>query len=202
MNCLQPELRLDVERHLYFWRGEPITSVTEAIKIFNLMPEADRGTEESMERGTDVHKTIELYNNDKLDFDTLPDAMGGYLAAWIRFCAEHRVEVEHSELALALSEKGIAGTIDLVGKIDGAGSVLDFKSVSTMARKGKRWWQYQTHLYSLMLADVFDEECRRPLNLILCADGNYCVPDPVLSDEEADAGAAAILTLIKQRTKR
>lgn len=192
---LQPELRFDPESHSYFWKGERLPGVTEIIGSLGLIGGSDWFTEASAERGNDVHKTTLLYDEGRLDFDTLSDEMAGYLTAWIAFRAEHKFEPIHCELPLAHPRMGFAGTLDRIGLMGDVETLPDIKTMAQPCRKQKPHWALQLALYAWLarLNGFGADLCR--INVILCPDGRYRIPNAAMDYEAADDLAECCLKL-------
>lgn len=124
-----PTLRFDSEQHRYFLGTREYPSVTRVLSMlddFEFVP-VDV-LEAAREFGSHVHLACELDNKGILDEGKLDPALLPYLQSWRRFRTESGFIVLDSELRVVHEKCGYAGTLDIVGTLNGALSVLDIKS--------------------------------------------------------------------------
>lgn len=85
-------------------------------------------TEESRQRGTDVHRICELYDNKKIDLNSIDESYMGYFRAYRAFqndCTPMWEAVEKRRVSAAMC---FGGTIDRVGTMMGNKVILDIKT--------------------------------------------------------------------------
>ncbi len=117
----------DEEKHEYRVDGRILTGVTRIIADMGLI-ETRWFTEDGRERGTQVHKTCELFDKGTLDEEALDPRLVSYLDGWKAFLRETGfvpILIEHR----GASKYGYAGTLDRLG-VTGRGKtvLLDIKS--------------------------------------------------------------------------
>lgn len=122
--------------HEYVLDGVTVPSVSELLeplrdREYSHVP--PRILEEAAERGTEVHTATEMIDNGK-EFE-FPEEWFGYLEAYQSFLREHEVEWTATEKPLGSRKYGYAGTVDRIGKIDGASALLDIKTTSKIHDK-------------------------------------------------------------------
>lgn len=78
--------------------------------------------------GVAVHRAIALDLEDDLEPDSLDPMVEGYFEAWRRFRREKRFHCHLSECWVASKKFRYAGTLDLVGTMDGSEVLIDAKS--------------------------------------------------------------------------
>lgn len=121
-------LTLDEATHTYTYNGVVVPSVTQVLKPltnYDMIP-ADK-MEIARQKGTAVHKMVELHANGDLDVDTLPDWMRPVLAQWEKFVGDTGFEIIFSEHRVYHPTYGYAGTLDLYGQMRGVGALIDIK---------------------------------------------------------------------------
>ncbi len=126
--------RYSAEDHSY-WLGERrLPSVTEVLKV---LPNGyEHVSPEVLERkrvlGTAVHLACELDDRGTLDESTLDPAIQPYLSAWRRFRADTGFRCTVIEKSGYSRQYGYAGTLDRLGEIASAVSVVDLKCVAEL----------------------------------------------------------------------
>lgn len=109
------------------------------------------------QRGKDVHRFVETFmeSGDLLPFDAFPDTQRGYLQGVARFLWDRQPEAIAVERLVCHPEFNYAGRLDLIARIDGVPTLLDFKS-NTHGRVYKEA-HAQAHAYV-----IADERCGEP----------------------------------------
>ena len=122
---LKPEF--DEKEHKYSYGGKQLPSVTTVIKeVLNITyPEYANF---HATRGTYVHKAIELYLKNNLDFGSIDETIKPYLDSFITF--QNKANIEPVLLEERFADKNIsfAGTVDIVGKVKGKTYLFDIKT--------------------------------------------------------------------------
>jgi hypothetical protein len=160
------QIEFNSERHEYKVDGRLTPSVTQVLKVlesYNGYPE------QAALRGTYVHKICELYDQDRLDPESVDPSLTGYLAAWVKFRTENPLKIDFSELKIEVriaSKLGYAGTVDRVSDT----IILDIKSGAIA-----RTHPHQLHAYNQAAIETLGGKRREMFNIYLTADGDYRV---------------------------
>lgn len=128
------------------------------------MGDMSYSTDYHMDRGTQTHKTIELYLKGSLDEDTLDPILRPYLEGFKRFMADTGFVVHGGEVPMYDRTYKYAGTPDLWGMLNGKNTLLDIKTGVPAA-----WHSVQLGAYWSML----DYNITQAGCLYLSDDGNY-----------------------------
>lgn len=124
-------LVFDPEQHAYYSGGKRVPSVTQILGA--VFPgHADQA---AMERGTYVHRIVELDVQGELDELGMEEWAIPYLGCWRAFLREREVAVAASEMRVFSKAFWYAGTLDLVAVLDSLDEdsrfwVLDIKTGS------------------------------------------------------------------------
>ena len=121
-------LRFDPESHRYFWDDvhvPNVTSILSPLVDYARVPWAV--LEKARQEGVAMHKMVELYVADDLDEQALPEWLRPRLEAFQKFQAESGFKVEGSERRVYHVAHRYAGTLDLVGDMNGDLTVIDIK---------------------------------------------------------------------------
>ena len=101
------------DTHEYRWNGKIVPSVTQILGgLYSFAGVPIEVLEAARERGTDVHRACQFYDEGDLDEDSLTDDVRGYLAGWkafLRDCAPVFGEIEQPVYHPTM---GFAGTPD------------------------------------------------------------------------------------------
>jgi len=135
-------------------------------------------------RGVVVHQAIHYVNERDLDVDQFcrdyPD-YAGYLRAWLAFVSQRNFLPVFCEYRVASARYRIAGTIDCLGILDGAGALIDFatgnpadaaKDLQTAAYHGIAH-DYAQH--DRRLGDFLSRYVVRRYAVALSRDGSFSV---------------------------
>lgn len=127
------ELQFDAESHVYTWRGARVPSVTQILRpIINFDGVPPDVLAAAAQFGTHVHQACDLHNKGELDEAALDPALAPYLAQWKACIDECGLTIENSELRVVHPAGSYAGTIDVVGRINGKTFIADIKTGSAM----------------------------------------------------------------------
>lgn len=123
-------LHFDEATHTYTMGGQPIPGVTSILKrlsraAYRHVDAAVMGRAAAL--GTAVHKLIELEIAGTLDEDTLHPTLAPYLTSWRRFRATSGFKPLYSERKVASRRYGYAGTLDMLGELNGQLALIDAK---------------------------------------------------------------------------
>lgn len=124
------DLYFDEARHEYTYKGALVPGVTSVID--NILSQFDGVPEHQLkaarERGTAVHRACALYDLDDLVMDSLDPRIVPYLEAWILFRKERGFHPTAIEERVFHPRHMYAGTLDRIGLIGGAVSIVDIKT--------------------------------------------------------------------------
>ena len=168
MNAAEQFINLDFdeESHTYRHNGKVVPSVTQILKDLGFIDD-EWFTEESRNRGNNVHRACELLDNGNLDWLSVSDEIRGYVAAYESFLSESKCGILEVEQRLFNENLFVAGTVDRIIKLNGRTTVLDIKSGAH-----QKWWKYQVAGYARM---KFGKAPVNTMSLELRADGKYSV---------------------------
>jgi hypothetical protein len=161
------KVTFDSDNHRYFLDGLPAVSVTQALEAGGLV-DTKWFTQYAAERGSAVHKAIELLEDDDLDMDSVDDAVAPFLESYKKFKAEFRWQSEHSELKVWSLTHHVAGTVDQVGLANGLRCIIDFKTGALSPAVGVQLTGYQ-----LLAAQSRGIKAQRLIAVQLVGDGTY-----------------------------
>lgn len=177
------ELRFDPGEHRYWLGGREIPSVSSILSpitqpLYSRMPEWRR--EETAQRGTFAHKATELYDQDRLNWETLDPKLEPYLNAWLAFRYATDVEILEIEQRVVHPILWYAGTFDRVAILNGALTVLEIK---TTAGSPEPFWGLQLAAYqqAYNLDKPKTDQARKRVSVQLRPDETYVLtewPDP------------------------
>ena len=97
------------------------------------------------DRGTAVHKAVELLIADNLDEESLDEEVIPFFKAYQKFVKETKFKAQESEVRVFNKNLWVAGTLDLIGSIGGKRVLMDIKT----GQKHK-WHHLQTAGYALL----------------------------------------------------
>lgn len=145
-------IEFDDSTHTYTYEGAKVPSVS---TIINDLLKTDYSKIDPFyaNRGTAVHKAIELYLQGDLDESSLDEHVTPYFKAFLKFENDTGFIVEQTELRIFCERLWFAGTLDLIGSIDGKKYLLDIKTGSR-----QKWHDIQTAGYAIGSGD---EEIKR-----------------------------------------
>lgn len=158
------KLEFDKASHVYTVGGRVLPSVTQVLaplEDFERIPYSV--LEAARIRGQHVHEAFALLVRDSLDWESLDLDLVPYLLGAKRFLAESGVTIIASELALADSTIGFAGTLDLACEFKGRECIIDVKATATIPRSVGP----QTAAYERLYTANFGGRARRRLCLQL-----------------------------------
>lgn len=121
-------LRLETATHEYWLGKRKYESVSKILAYMGLCANYANISSFYAERGTAVHKAVELVDKGTLDERTLDPRLHPYVAAYRRFLPESGYKPLRWEVPLHHDKLGYAGTIDKVGTLNGRVGILDIKT--------------------------------------------------------------------------
>lgn len=144
-------LHFDELIHRYTLNGVQVPSVTQVIRLNGLSDDFAGVRKDILDRARDlgiaVHAATHYYDEGSLAWQSVSDEVQPYLAAWIQFCEERRVQIDEMEQRLGHDLYRYAGTIDRIITADTARGrrrvLLDIKTGDPKAAGAN----YQTAAY-------------------------------------------------------
>lgn len=172
------------DTHTYSVHGVKYPSVTQVIAAAGLYGDTSHFTDYSRDRGSYVHRAIELHLSDELDTDSLDPVIQPYLAAWLRFVSEAGYVSECCEKVMASEIYHFAGTVDHIGHLNGHHCLLDVKTGAPASAHG-----IQTAAYAILLKNPGVKR----FSLYLTDEGKYkLIENKDRQDEQIFKSALAI----------
>lgn len=152
-------LQFDPETHTYYVDGEPYPSVTQIIRAtsegadkYDDIPDAV--LKRAAAKGNLTHEAIQRYHQDGAPLISDDEGANAYIIGYAQFLQSGMFEWEDSEFRLYCDCHRYAGTVDLVGKVNGKPSVLDIKTTSNLDHEyvGLQTAAYR-HLWAIRQGD-------------------------------------------------
>jgi len=143
-------LTFDEDLHQYQFNGVVKPSVTQVLSrlhSFGMVPKDV--LEAACQRGSYVHTLCEYHDQNDLDSESI-GIYGGYLDAWIQFCADHKAVWTSIEQRGYSERYGFAGTWDRAGTLKGIQHVVDIKT----SVAPHPVWGLQTAAYRQLMAEA------------------------------------------------
>lgn len=168
-------LNFDAQKHLYILTDgitdEVLPSVTQILSAEGFIP--NNGSEWHMEKGSHVHKMIELYLQGVLDEDTLDPLLSPYLQGFRQFQADSGIEIQGVETPMYHPQYLYAGTPDIWGSLNNVSTLIDVKTGSAA-----KWHLLQLAAYCGLLQSN-GGWIRQAANLYLSETGGYTMSKPL-----------------------
>lgn len=123
-------LTFEASTHTYTLDGVVTPSVTGVLKpLIDFSGIPDYTLEAARARGTIVHEAIAYHNEGTLNhmafLADFPE-YAGYLDGWLAFTAQRRFVPRVCECRVASRRLHVAGTLDVLGELDGEAVLLDY----------------------------------------------------------------------------
>lgn len=127
-----PTPDFDPVQHAYTHKGRTYVSVTQVLAGLKLTPPypETESSADKMALGTAIHKALELAAWDRLDTENTCPVILPYVEGFLEKVQELNIVPLMTEMRGVHLVEGYAGTVDLVCKVNGHISVIDFKSGS------------------------------------------------------------------------
>ena len=149
-------LTFDDSTHTYYWDGEQVPGANEIAKSVGLIDTTFMSVE-GAERGKRRHKLLEDYERGEVDWaDILPED-SHILVGWDEFKRDMEFQPISQELKVFHPDLWVAGTIDVIGKIQDTTFLVDFKTGSSLSP----WYRLQLGIYALAYAATVGESIPR-----------------------------------------
>lgn len=153
--------------HTYTIGGRPLISVTQAMKESGLI-DTRWFTEWAAQRGSRIHRAVQLLCEDDLDEESVDFNDRPYLEAYKKFAAEKNWRPFGTELHVWDEGRGFAGTLDGVGDLDRKATIVDYKTGPPTRAVG-----IQLTGYAIALKATSGQIAQRLVAVHLKPDGNY-----------------------------
>jgi hypothetical protein len=124
-------LTFDETTHTYRLDNERVPHITQVLALAGLdcwehvPPEVMAA---ARARGTAVHRLVQFWLEDDLDWDTVDESLVPYLDAYLEFATHSRFEPDMIETPLVHRALRFAGTPDLVGPFGNMRGIVELKS--------------------------------------------------------------------------
>ena len=185
--------------HVYEVDGVKMTSVSELLRFLS---REEYGSidqyrlDNAAERGTAVHKACEvLYKYGTVE--CTPE-VEPFVMAFVQFLKDHKCEFNDIEKPLADVERGIAGTPDLCGTVDGEEAIVDMKAQAVIH---KTLVKAQLNGYRDLRIKNGKPEAKKLYCLQLMGDGKYRLYPVKIDGTEFDACYALHSALQKKHSR-
>lgn len=188
-----PKLVFDPKEHEYWLGRDRLESVTEVIEGLGII-DATWFTETSRIRGARVHSATALFDQGRLDWESLApieavlgEPIANYVRAWEAFRNETGFTPAKIEIIGYHDRYRYAGTLDRIGTFaNGREALLDIKTGPV-----EDWVGLQTAAYNAMHPS---QRPRARCGVGLRADGTYMIREfPDVDDEPTFLYALAVL---------
>lgn len=130
-------IRFIEETHTYLdEKGRRVPSVTQILSIVSAHTYGDINEsvlENARQRGNVVHFAVRLY--EEANMESIKEEYKGYLDAYKKAKEKYNIEVDEMEKLVYNSEHNYAGTLDILGKVDGEDAIIDIKTTSVMHKE-------------------------------------------------------------------
>ena len=171
--------------HTYEVDGVKMDSVSEILRFLSREEYGDIDQfrlDNAAGRGTAVHTACEVLYKYKT-VECAPD-IEPYVMAFIQFLKDHKCEFNDIEKALADVERGIAGTPDLCGTVDGEEAIVDMKAQASIH---KTLVKAQLNGYRDLRMKNGKPEAKKLYCLQLMGDGKYRLYPVAIDSTEFEA---------------
>lgn len=123
-------IHFDAETHTYTDDdGSIMISVTQVLADAGFYGDVAKFWDEySRDRGSAVHKAIELHYAGTLDESTVDPVVRPYFDAYLKFADESGFYPAWCEKRMSNHDIMVAGTADLIGPLNGKAAIIDIKS--------------------------------------------------------------------------
>ncbi len=147
-------LTFDREKHLYWWNGTPVPSVTDIMQDVGLIVLKGRKAdiEDARIFGTAAHLGTELSDRRILNENTLDPKILPYLDCWKKAIQTYQFRIHDIEKSYYHRTLKFAGTIDRIVQYRGYIYVLDIKTSHDIVPSA----EIQTAAYKILYGDHCD----------------------------------------------
>ncbi|MFA5376796.1 MAG: hypothetical protein WC455_13690 [Dehalococcoidia bacterium] len=152
-NPIIPDIQFDEPTHTYTVNGEEMPSVTTILADVGITRK-DKYPMFAATRGKDIHKLIQLFDENDLDMGSLDDNQFNHLTRWQMALTALGIEKPDHELIVFHPTMGYAGTVDAVHR--DTATLIEIKSGNK-----ERWHPIQPVAYKMAYEAYFGEEIKR-----------------------------------------
>jgi hypothetical protein len=178
-------MKIDFEpiSHRYSLDGRLVPNVTRVIRDLHDFASVPAGAlERKRAIGQALHRAIDLDVDGELDPSSIDPNVAGYFSAWRSFRSQKSFECYLAECRVASPKYRYAGTVDLVGEMDGKEVLIDAK----VSREPHPAARLQTAAYLQAAGEMgFLAPSTRRFALYLRADGSYSLEPHTGKDDLA-----------------
>lgn len=122
-------LRFDSVRHEYSLDGHMVPSVTKVISNVTEDMMLSNSFLKAGMRGTTVHGICEKINlGEKINIEQLPEDIDRYVRGYLKFVADGKYRVTHSEIRVFSNKYKYAGTLDILADGPKGKALMDIKT--------------------------------------------------------------------------
>lgn len=126
-------LHFDPVHHVYTLAGRVVPSVTQALKVLECFEGIPPDVLEAARiRGQHVHAACDLIDRDQLDWQSLDPALLPYMEGYRNWLTDSDVTITASELRVANTINGYAGTLDRLAALKNAEALIDVKATAVL----------------------------------------------------------------------
>ena len=122
---------LDKGSQLMYWFGKQVFYATiknpEISEVKALRAPYDT-LDKDADRGSTVHSIVESWKKTKEYIETIPAPYRGYADAFYAWIKDNKVEILENEKTVVSKKNKFAGTVDIIGKVNGKLYVIDVKT--------------------------------------------------------------------------
>ena len=165
-------LEFDEPSHTYTLDGTVIPSVSQIIQAAGYWGDGTFFKPGAAEKGTRIHKAIELLNLDQLDRSQI-EGTGyvPYVEAYELWVKEFGPEILDVEVRMVGECEGVvyAGTVDLVAEVKGELCIIDLKT----GRQYPKPYRAQLGAYALAYENATDRKAKQIMGLHINDKGRY-----------------------------
>lgn len=190
------------DTHTYYWNGVEKKSVTQVMEECGLI-DARFFTEYSRRRGLAVHRGCQLLLNGVLDWKTVDPRIRGYMEGMQRFVEDTMFEPTLVEEALYDPDLDIAGTLDIVGIMQGIKYTLIDIKTGKESEEGVKNEKIQTRFYQELVQRNYPSiKIKQRHSLHLRDNGTYWLSVAFLKHAEDMNDCNSLLRTIKLKAEK
>jgi hypothetical protein len=183
-------LEFDKVSHKYMYNGQRVPSVTQVLSSVGLidlsMVPADI-LHEACEFGGIVHLATELFDQGRLDFNSINSEVLRCVRAWERFLIDCDVQILEIEKRVYSNRYKFAGTLDRIAVIKGKLWILDIKTGTK-----QKAYEVQTGGYSISYKEMTGIRAIKRMSVYLDGEKYKIDEHKKLEDESVFLSALAV----------
>lgn len=152
-------LKFDPATHTYTVGPLTYPSVTQILEDVGMIDKT-WFTEEGADRGTRIHRAIEDFDNNTLNWDEVGEDIVPYIMAWSQYKEDKKIEVLESEVMFAHGYYKYAGTIDKLVKENNKNGIREIKT-----GQPQKWHRLQAVAYYSGYNNYIERKHHQPIDL-------------------------------------